>query len=228
MRNFEEVLRRKDGSPVHVLINCFAVRDPDGQVLQYRGLLLDVSGLRQSQTELQRERDFSNQILNHTQSLILVTGTDWCDQLCQPPLERAGIRTEPVAGSFSPGTDGARPPAPRCAKPWRRSPADSKWTTSRCNCCAPMARAASFSVNLSPISGDDGRVSSIVVVMTDVTDSAMLQAKLIHTEKMAAVGQLVSGVAHEVNNPLTAILGFTDLLMESHRSAGDAPAAICA
>src|SRR5450631_3974252 len=75
--------------------------------------------------------------------------------------------------------------------------------------------SAQFSVNLSPISGEDGRVTSIVVVMTDVTDSAMLRSKLVHAEKMAAVGQLVSGVAHEVNNPLTAILGFTDLLMEN-------------
>jgi two-component system NtrC family sensor kinase len=75
--------------------------------------------------------------------------------------------------------------------------------------------AGQFSISLSPMRDERGHINSIVVVMTDITDAAGLQAKLMHTEKMAALGQLVSGVAHEVNNPLAAIVGFTDLLLEN-------------
>ncbi len=72
-----------------------------------------------------------------------------------------------------------------------------------------------FSISLSPMRDESSQVNSVVVVMTDITDAALLQAKLAHSEKMATIGRLVSGVAHEVNNPLAAILGFTDLLLEN-------------
>jgi two-component system NtrC family sensor kinase len=82
--------------------------------------------------------------------------------------------------------------------------------------------AGQFSISLSPMRDEQGDINSVVVVMTDVTDACHLQAKLMHTEKMAALGQLVSGVAHEVNNPLAAIVGFTDLLLENPAVPQDA------
>ena len=214
LHNQEEIFRRKDGSSVHVFINCFAVRDPSGNVLQYRGLILDISGLRQSQTELQKERDFSSKILSHTQSLILVTDTDGVISYANRRWGGLGFQQSQILGHPFPEL---------CAPPRRAALREALAAVARGqqvdNFDLPLVRgdgaSGQFSVNLSPIHGEDGRVSSIVVVMTDVTDSAMLRAKLVHAEKMAAVGQLVSGVAHEVNNPLTAILGFTDLLMEN-------------
>lgn len=46
-------------------------------------------------------------------------------------------------------------------------------------------------------------------------DLKHLQTQLIHSEKLASLGQLVGGAAHELNNPLTAMLGYSELLAES-------------
>ncbi|HVM92411.1 MAG TPA: histidine kinase dimerization/phospho-acceptor domain-containing protein [Terriglobales bacterium] len=52
-----------------------------------------------------------------------------------------------------------------------------------------------------------------------VDELQLLQSKLIHSEKLASLGQLVGGAAHEINNPLTAMLGYSDLLSASNLPA---------
>jgi two-component system NtrC family sensor kinase len=54
----------------------------------------------------------------------------------------------------------------------------------------------------------------VVILVEDVTDQRNLEAQVIQSDKMASIGQLVSGVAHELNNPLTSIAGLSELLLE--------------
>jgi two-component system, NtrC family, sensor kinase len=58
------------------------------------------------------------------------------------------------------------------------------------------------------------RAGRVALLVEDVTEQRIMEAQLIQNDKMASIGQLVSGVAHELNNPLTSIAGLTELLLE--------------
>ena len=62
---------------------------------------------------------------------------------------------------------------------------------------------------------EDGQVVGALAVVRDVTDEKRLTAQLLQQEKLAAIGQLVSGVAHELNNPLAGVMAFSQILAAS-------------
>jgi hypothetical protein len=67
-----------------------------------------------------------------------------------------------------------------------------------------------FEITASPIRNSGGNPTSMLVLKRDVTMEKEYQAKYYHAEKMATIGLLSAGVAHEINNPLTAISGFAE------------------
>ncbi|WP_432821696.1 ATP-binding protein [Trichloromonas sp.] len=65
-----------------------------------------------------------------------------------------------------------------------------------------------------PVFNEDNQVVAITVLMKDVTQKTKIEGQLVHSAKLAAIGEMAAGVAHELNSPMTVIIGTAQLLLK--------------
>jgi len=212
----EIALRHKqDGREVVVMHTTAAILDPAGKFVRYQGTFVDISEQREMERRLHREQEFAGRLMESFPDLVIALDASARYTFVSPQITRIlGFRPEELVGRRMGGrTD----PADRTAMlemfddllSQRLPSGEIEYRTQHKNGAWRVFRASAR-----PLRDENGRVTGVIASARDITEQQRLQQQLIQTERLAAMGQMIAGVAHELNNPLTAILGVTEMLRD--------------
>jgi PAS domain S-box-containing protein len=211
----ELTLHRKDGQPVYCLNTASAVRDTSGRVIRFQGALVDITERRAIEKQLHQQQEFARRLVDSFPDLIFVVDTERRYNFVSPKFKEVlGYEPSEVIGlTFGERTHVDDRPAMMALF--------DDLVTGKQNFASIEVRVRhkqgewrSLKCNFSPLFDEHGKIEGAVVSGRDVTEVKRLETQLIQAEKLAAMGQMLAGVAHELNNPLTAILGASELLRE--------------
>jgi len=79
---------------------------------------------------------------------------------------------------------------------------------------------AQVAFNTAPIAGPGGEVEGVIAIGQDLTALRLLEERAEHYQKLASFGRLAAGVVHELNNPLTAIVSYSEAMLQKYRWGG--------
>ncbi|HEX2998189.1 MAG TPA: ATP-binding protein, partial [Anaerolineales bacterium] len=85
----------------------------------------------------------------------------------------------------------------------------------------PNKTLRDWEISTIPIREEDNTINWVIIFEEDITEKLIMEANLIQSEKMASIGQLAASVAHEINNPLAAIIANAQLLMRDLSNADE-------
>jgi len=214
IRTREIKLRRKDGTPATFLDSSRAVWDASGNIIRYQGTLVDITEKRAMERQLAQQEEFRARLLQSFPDLILVVdleehytfvssrardllGREPQDMLGKKISEMEDYSTE-LAALYHEVVSGRQVFA---SAEYGVRQRDGNWLT--------MRAAGSQLVDA------DSKISGVIISVRDITVERKLEQQVVQSERLAAMGAMIGGVAHELNNPLTSIMGVSELLQDT-------------
>src|SRR6266404_3424649 len=211
----EITLIRKDGVPVTCLNTAAAVRDPTGKVIRYQGALMDITSRREIERKLHKQQEFAHRLVDSFPDLILVLDTDANYTFVSPRCyEVLGYDLAETADMKFGGRTHSEDLPKLTALYQDLISGRQSLGSLELRVRNKQGEWRRILFNFSPLFDENDKIDGVVLSGRDVTDLKRLEEQLIQAEKLAAMGQMLAGVAHELNNPLTAILGVTELVRE--------------
>jgi|CZLA01.1.fsa_nt_gi PAS domain S-box-containing protein len=215
-RTREVRLRRKDGG-VAVCVDTSTGVMEAGKVVRYQGTLVDVTEKRALEHKLHRQEEFRRHLLESFPDLILVLDLKGQYTFVSARIaELLGYGPEHLIGKSVDDVENTSAElAALC-----RTVATGKSSLTSCEYGA-RHHDGSWRTMLgmaSPLLDAEGQPAGVIISVRDVTMEKKLEQQIIQSERLAAMGQMIGGFAHELNNPLTSILGMAELLQEGDTS----------
>ena len=206
---------REDGRQIVAMHTTAVIRDPAGSFVRYQGTFVDVTEQREMERRLHREQEFARRLMDSFPDVVIALDREARYTFASPQIyEVLGYRPEELIGKR---VGGRSEPHDRSAMldlfdnliAKRLTDGQIEYRTQHKNGDWRVFRASAR-----PLQDETGAIIGVIASARDITEQQHLQQQLIQSERLAAMGQMIAGVAHELNNPLTAILGVTELLRE--------------
>ena len=214
VRTREIKLRKKDGTAAVFLDSSRAVWDTSGNIIRYQGTLVDITEKRKMERQLAQQEEFRARLLESFPDLILVVDLEERytfvssraqDLLGRQPSDMLGKKisdledhSPDLASLYHTVASGQQAFG---AAEYGARHRDGNWRT--------MRAAGSQLVDA------EGTINGVIISVRDITIERKLEQQVVQSERLAAMGAMIGGVAHELNNPLTSIMGVSELLQDT-------------
>ncbi len=220
--DYEVNFKRKDGTTIPVLLTSHVRYDPDGNVVGYEGINVDLSHRKQMEKELKSAHNFLNNIIQNSPNAVMAGDLNGKMILWNRGAEKLlGYSADEVIGKMD--INQVYPPG--IAKQVMRMMRSSQYGDPGELKHYPImfqhknGDVIEGNISASIIYDENGKEMASVSIFVDLRERLAMermlnqtQQQLLQSEKLAAMGRLTSQIAHEINNPLYGIMNTLELM----------------